>query len=187
MSKPRKCRICKAEYAPFTSLQKTCSISCSIKLVQVDRAKEEARTAKERRKDTRQRREKLKTRSDWLREAEKACNEYVRYRDRKEPCISCQRHHTGQYHAGHYKSKGAYPELRYHANFNISKQCSACNDGNKLSGNIHEYRKNLIKKIGIKNVEWLEGPHKAQNWSIDDIKEIKQYYREQLKLIRRGI
>lgn len=184
MPKPKKCRICKQEYSPFTSLQKTCSIPCSIKLVNADRAKAEAGRAKERRKDTRQRREKLKTRSDHLADAQRACNAYVRERDKNEPCISCGTTKPDiQYAAGHYKTVGGHPELRFHANFNINRQCNRyCNK--ELSGNIGKYREGLIKKIGIKNVEWLEGPHKAQNLSVFEIKEIKQWYKDQLKLIR---
>jgi len=33
-------------------------------------------------------------------------------------------------------------------------------------------------------VEWLEGPHEPQKLSVDDIKEIKEYYKEQLKLLK---
>ena len=92
---------------------------------------------------------------------------------------------------GHYLSVGSHPELRYH-DFNRNLQCTRCNGGagkygqfnNKAKTVTQEYRENLIKKIGLENVEWLEGPHEAQNLQIDDIKEIKEYYREQLKIIK---
>jgi len=66
---------------------------------------------------------------------------------------------------------------------NIHKQCNK-NCNLSLSGNIPRYRPNLIKKIGLQNVEWLEGPHEIQKLTISDAKEIKAYYKEQLKILK---
>lgn len=156
-------------------MQIVCSPTCGYKLI-------EQRKQKAFNKQTRILKKGLKTRSDHLKEAQTVFNKYIRLRDAKDPCISCSRHHSGQYHAGHYKSVGAYPELRFEE-LNCHKQCSACNDGNKLSGNIHEYRKGLIKKIGIEQVEWLEGPHQPANWTENDIQEIKKKYSIKVKEI----
>ena len=112
--------------------------------------------------------ERVKTKGQWLKEAQASFNKFIRIRDSKEPCISCQRHHQGQYHAGHYRTVGGSPELRFNE-LNNHKQCSACN--NFLSGNIADYRINLIKKIGIDKVEWIEGPHEAKKYSIEEIKQ----------------
>jgi len=192
----KKCRICKTEYAPFNSLQKVCSPGCAIELVKADQAKAEGCRAKERRKDTRRRKEALKTRSDRIEEAKTPCHTYIRTRDRDDPCISCgrydweikERYTGGKWDAGHYKSKGAFPELRFHP-MNIHKQCKSCNGGSgKYAKKNHtvsqQYKENLIKKIGQDMVDWLDGPHGAQNWVIDDLIEIKQYYREQLKYLK---
>ena len=54
----------------------------------------------------------------------------------------------------------------------------------RLSGNIPEYRPKLIEKIGLSNVEWLEGHHEAQNYTISDANEIRDYYKEQLKILK---
>ena len=135
---------------------------------------------KEARAIQRDKKEKVKTRAEWLRDAQKWFNKYVRLRDKDEPCISCQRYHTGQYHAGHYLSVGANPELRFNE-LNNNKQCSACN--NHLSGNIVNYRPNLINKIGIDNLEWLEGPHKPKKYTIDQLKEIIAKYKAKCKEI----
>jgi len=59
------------------------------------------------------RKEKVKTKGQHLRDAQSEFNKYIRLRDAKEPCISCGRFHTGQYHAGHYLTVGAKPELRF--------------------------------------------------------------------------
>jgi isocitrate dehydrogenase kinase/phosphatase len=50
-----------------------------------------------------------------------------------------------------------------------------------MSGNITEYRINLVKKIGVEQVEWLEGKHEAKHYSVDDLKEIKEIYKRKLK------
>ena len=122
--------------------------------------------------------ERIKPRGQWLKEAQSEFNKFIRLRDAKEPCISCQRHHQGQYHAGHYLTVGAHPELRFNE-LNNSKQCSPCNL--HLSGNLVNYRINLIKKIGLDKVEGLEGPHDPAKLSIEDIKAIKIKYRQLAK------
>jgi len=175
--KPAKCKACKEEYQKWTTTQKACSPKCAIELVQAARANE-------RRKDTSKRKQALKTLSDWLREAQTACNAYIRERDRGLPCISCGNTRDVKYCAGHYKTRGGHPELRFHP-FNINRQCD-WNCNLNLSGNIEKYRVGLINKIGQANVDWLEGPHQAQNLTIDDAKEIKTYYKEQLKLLKQG-
>jgi hypothetical protein len=132
--------------------------------------------AKERRETAsadRAKRESLKTRGDWGREAQAVFNKWVRLRDQGMPCISCGRHHMGQVHAGHYLSVGARPELRFEP-LNVHLQCAPCNT--YLSGNSILYRQSLIERIGLEKVEWLEGPHKWNGYSIDDLKAIKAKY-----------
>lgn len=177
MSKAQTCEVCETLYVPFNSTDKVCSVPCAIELVKRNNKK---KADKAWRKEKRARKQALKTKSDWLKEAQVACNAYIKVRDKDEGCISCSTTKPDiQYCAGHYKTRGGHPELRFHP-FNIHKQCNQyCNL--QLSGNISNYRANLVKKIGISQVEWLEGPQEAQHWTIEDIQEIKQYYREQLR------
>jgi len=182
VNKPRKCKVCGDEYPPFNSIQKVCGPKCAIELVKQDNAKKLAKDKKIKEKldrhDLKRRKDALKSKSDWMKEAQAEFNKYVRLRDDGEPCISCGRHHNGQYHAGHYLSVGACPELRFHP-FNNNKQCAPCN--NHLSGNAVKYRKALIGKIGLAEVEWLEGPQTIQKLTVDDIKDIKQHYKQKAK------
>jgi len=46
-----------------------------------------------------------------------------------------------------------------------------------------EYRINLIIKIGIDAVNYLEGKHEPKRYTIDDIKELKRIYREKIKAL----
>lgn len=166
--KPKKCKAtgCGETFTPRASTQIACTWQCAVAI-------NEAKKAKERRKETKEKLEKLKTRSDWLREAQIAFNRYIRARDYGKPCISCGRHHQGKWNAGHYRSVGAAPELRF-TELNVHLQCEPCNS--HLSGNIVEYRKRLVEKIGIEKVEWLEGNHEPLRLSIDDIRTIKIKY-----------
>lgn len=121
--------------------------------------------------------EKLKTHSEWLQDLQKVFNQYIRKRDAGDGCISCGTK-SGQMQAGHYRSVGAAPELRFEE-LNVHAQCATCN--NYLSGNLIEYRINLVKKIGAEKVEWLEGHHEPQKLTIQEIKEKIKEYKDKLK------
>ena len=116
--------------------------------------------------------------------AQTAFNKYVRLRDYALPCISCGRHHQGQYHGGHYRSVGAAPHLRFNED-NCAKQCSPCN--NHKSGNAVEYRINLIKKIGVERVEALESDNTPRQYRIEDYKAIRTKYNLKSKALEREI
>ena len=130
-------------------------------------------------KRLKERKEKLKSRAEWLRDAQAVFNKFIRLRDKDQPCISCGRYHEGQWHAGHYRSVGACPELRF-CELNVHKQCAPCND--HKSGNIIEYRINLVNKIGADKVAWLERQdHEPKKYTIEDCKEIIKHYKAKIK------
>jgi len=169
--RPKTCKSCRNKFVPVRQLQSVCSAACAIAIVRTRQAK---RAAKQQRQD----KQRIKTKAKWLQEAQSEFNKFIRTRDKFNPCVSCGRHHEGQYHAGHYRSIGAAPELRF-SELNVWKQCQPCN--NHKSGNILEYRINLIKKIGLDKVEWLEGKHPANHYSIEDLKGIKEHYKQKTK------
>ena len=179
--KVKKCRICQTDFKPERPLQRVCSCKCAVAVVR-------EKNAKEQRKVNRQRKKELKTKSELLKEAQTEFNKYIRMRDSAEclPCISCQRHHTGQYHAGHYRSVGATKNstLRFNED-NCHLQCSACN--NFKSGNAIDYRINLINKIGIDRVMMLEGPQEPVKWDREDITMIKKTYRAKWKQLQNDL
>lgn len=114
--------------------------------------------------------------------AQKAFNNFIRERDRDQPCISCGRYHKGRYDAGHYKTVGAHPELRFNED-NCHKQCHWDCNINK-SGNIAKYRIRLVKRIGLERVEALESHNEPKIYTCDDYKEIELYYKNKLKGIQ---
>lgn len=179
--KLKSCCECKVKFEPESGFDKTCSFECKvsygIKLANKSKAKrEQAERIQQQvdRKVIRIKKEALKTRADWMRDAERAVNTYVRTRDKHLPCISCGRFHEGQWHAGHYRSKGSAPHLRFDAERNIFRQCAPCNT--YLSGNLINYRRGLIERIGLLQVEALEADNEPRKYSIDELKSIKAKY-----------
>lgn len=161
-----ECRVCTKPFMRMNTMQAVCGIRCSAK---VGKLKRQAEKAADRAK-----RERLKSRGQWLKEAQAAVNTYVRLRDAKLPCVSCGRHHDGQWHAGHYLTTGARPELRFDL-ANIHKQCQPCNT--HLHGNLVLYRAELIRRIGLAEVERLEGPQEPKKYTADDLRGIRDHYR----------
>ncbi|MGY4817984.1 recombination protein NinG [Pseudomonas chlororaphis subsp. piscium] len=182
--KPKKCRVpeCGASFVPSRLGQAVCSPACAI--IDAPRNQEKARKslAQVERREIKVRKERIKTRSDHFRETQAVFNEWIRLRDAALPCVSCGRHHEGQYHAGHYRTVGANPELRFEP-LNVHKQCAPCN--NHKSGDIVNYRIELVKRIGQDQVEWLEGPHSARKYTADELKALKAKYRELIKELKR--
>lgn len=183
----KKCRICKAKFEPFNSLQIVCSGKCALQYAQKDLQKASERKAKEQRKWVREQKERIKPRRQWMKEAQDAFNAFIRERDSAQPCICCGEWGSdeswkpgGQWDAGHYLSVGSHPELRFDE-ANCHKQLKSCNAGegkyaHKRRTVGQEYRERLILKIGQAEVDRLEGPIEAKHYTIDDLKEIKAYY-----------
>ncbi len=181
--KPKKCKSCREPFTPSRPLQSACGVQCAIALTNA--GKEKARKAKEARERAEHRiaKEKVKTKGEHAKEAQAAFNEFIRLRDKDEPCISCGRYHEGQYHAGHYRSVGANPELRFEP-LNVWKQCAPCNT--HLSGNLVNFRLWLIQVIGVEKVEWLEGPHEPKRYTIEDLRAIKAEYRAKVRELKKA-
>ena len=178
----KKCRQCGDYFTPFNTLQPCCSPRCAIEWSKSKEGSEHV--AKERRKETREKKQALdqSSRRWWLDEkrsgsAQYWCHRFIRLRDAGRGCISCGIH-TGQMHAGHYRTKAAAPELRLEP-LNIHLQCSQCN--NSKSGNLIEYRINLVLKIGAAKVAWLEGPHEPKHYTVDDLREIRDHFKTECK------
>lgn len=168
----RKCAVCRELFQKRSMSHKACSPACAIEIVKDAKKLEENKIDKARR-------ETLKTRSDWIKEAQIEFNKFIRTRDANLPCISCGRSTGAKTNAGHYLSVGSKPQLRFSED-NCHLQCEHCNT--YLSGNQAAYRPRLIEKIGVDRVEWLEGPHDPMKYTVDQIKEIKATYRGKSKI-----
>lgn len=168
----RKCKICKVKFTPVhSSVQMCCSINCAI----------EYSKQIEKKKWTKQKKvlkEKVKTKSDYVKELQKQVNYYIRQRDKDKPCISCGKPLNSKFDAGHYRSAGGNPELRFEE-LNIHGQCVYCNQ--HLHGNLIDYRIRLIERIGVEKVEWLESKHEPKRYTIPELKELIKKYKQKNK------
>ena len=198
--KPKECKVCGTIFPPFNSLTKVCSTKCALELVEKKNEQILNRAIKSQQKVIRQarreRKEKLKRRQDWIKDLQVVFNKFIRLRDKDDPCISCGKYDHeindylvgGKWDCGHYLSVGAHPELRF-TEFNANKQCKSDNAGagkfaHKNNTVTQNYRINLIAKIGQKNVDILEGPHKPLKLDINQIKTLIAVYKLKIKQLQ---
>tara|TARA_X000001388_G_scaffold74547_1_gene67769 strand:+ start:36 stop:650 length:615 start_codon:yes stop_codon:yes gene_type:complete len=183
-SKSRRCSNCRKK-VPIDSIYVTgirafCCIECLMlwgKSESAKKAVKESERRAQREKNSKDK-EMIKSRSEWLSEAQAAFNKYVRERDKKEPCISCStweddNYRGGKWDCGHYRSRGSAPHLRFHL-WNAHKQCVKCN--RFLSGNIVEFRKGLEYRIGAKKLEYVETYETITPLNINRLKRIKKIF-----------
>ena len=187
-----KCRYCKKKFESFSSLDRFCSVEHAIAYLATPEGVEKHKKVKA--KMSRERRtaqkEALKTRSQWIKDLQRAFNEFIRLRDSEQPCISCdvtneelaEKWKGGKWDAGHYRSVGSAPHLRF-TESNCHKQCKKCN--NYESGNHVEYRKRLIERIGMEALEKLEAEQEPLKIRIDEIKERLKHYRAEVRRLKR--
>ncbi|WLG49135.1 recombination protein NinG [Pseudomonas sp. FP1742] len=182
--RPKKCRVetCRASFVPSRLGQAVCSPACAILDAPKNQDKARKALADVGRKELQAAKERIKPKGQYMREAQTAFNAWVRERDAKLPCISCGRHHQGKYDAGHYRTVGSNPALRFEP-LNCHRQCSPCNT--HKSGDIVNYRIELVKRIGADKVDWLEGPHEAKRYTIEDLKAITAEYRAKTRELKR--
>ncbi|HBZ0630939.1 TPA: NinG family protein [Klebsiella pneumoniae] len=207
MRKParRKCAHCREWFHPAREGQVVCSFECASAIAkkQTAKAREDAKQKEAQRQRTedkagRQRRKarlaELRPNGYYKAQAQKAFNAYIRARDAGLPCISCGETnppdlHGGQWDCGHFKTVGAYPELRFEEK-NAYRQCKACNGGSgrfaAKNATVHaRYRETLIEWYGLPLVEWLEGPHEAKHYSKEDLEEIAAKYRRKTRELKK--
>ncbi|MCO8160956.1 recombination protein NinG [Pseudomonas sp. LJDD11] len=180
-SKTCKNPACRLRFETLRSLQIVCGPACALIWAQARREKERLAIAQRERRTIRACKARLKSRADYLKETQAVFNQWVRLRDAELPCISCSRHHEGKYDAGHYRTVGSNPALRFEP-LNCHKQCVPCN--RYKSGDLVNYRLNLLLRIGAKRLAWLEGPHEPKHYSIDELKVLKAEFQAHIKHLK---
>lgn len=180
--KLKKCKVCPTKFTPRNSIQLVCCGHCAYLYQKRQSEKKAADKALEEKKVWRERKAKLKPLKHWEDMTQRAVNDYIRERDRDEPCISCGTWETVQWEAGHYRSRGAASHLRYNED-NIFKQCHRCNA--ELSSNAIPYRAALILKIGTQRVEALESNNTPHRYTREELDSIRALYRAKLRELKK--
>lgn len=186
-NKKRKCAHCKKYNLVSEMIKPNFSYFCDFECAaNYGRSKALKQKEKKERKELKELKEKIKTKTDLKKEAQIAVNRFVRIRDSKRPCISCngfkEQKRGGTMDAGHYRSVGAATHLRYYL-FNINAQCVHCN--RDLSGNIVEYRHGLIEKYGLDMVERIESDNQTRNYTKDDFRRIKKIFTKRANIYQK--
>jgi hypothetical protein len=154
------------------------------------------------RKDIKVRKEALKSRSDHLKDAEKAVRDHRRTYELSigSGCMSCGQSQEevraaqgwkvgGAFDAGHFMGKGARPELRLEP-MNIWLQCKACNSGSYMHARkgytvSQGFRAGLIARIGLEAVEAIEADHEPRKYTVEELKAITAEYRAKTRELKK--
>lgn len=182
----RKCVICKTAFETTDMNRRWCTVEHGLTFAEQLLQKKKAKAKTAERKVDAERRAKLKTRSDWIKEAQVAFNSFIRARDAGRPCICCGLPLVGQavggdYDCGHYRSVGSAPHLRFDER-NAHGQRKQCNRYG--AGRAVDYRIGLIARIGGEAVAALESDNTARKWTVDELKAIRDTYRTKLKALQ---
>jgi hypothetical protein len=175
----KTCQSCRLKFTPVLGNAKVCSVACSVKFVEMVKAKTARKKAKAVRAADKASIEAMQPLEYWLKAAQRAFNAWTIKRDAALPCISCGRSNADVWNAGHYVSVGACRTIRFNPD-NVHKQCARPSNMD-LAGNAIKYRVGLIAKIGVERVEALESWHKPVKLTIDQAKAIGIEYRAKIK------
>lgn len=194
----RRCKGCQ-EYKPAGDGIKTpagffCCHLCAIDFAREKSKRLAARKAAAQHRERKQaqsadkeriaQRKKELNRPHHLDQLQKLVNQYVVHvRDKDKPCCTCGTSNPSiKYDAGHLRTRGACPELRFELT-NIHKQCSVnCNQ--YKSGAVGEHKEYVIKEHGQAALEWLYGPHSPLKEQLPDADAIDAEMTRYRKMIR---
>lgn len=174
----KHCTQCHKDFEPHNSMQSLCGkYRCAVSFAKS--------LGTERKAKTKARRAALKRIPDLIREAQTAFNAFIRERDKDQPCICCGKTASdgdlltgSRWDAGHYRSTGSAPHLRFHED-NCHRQLVRCNRHG--AGRAVDYRLGLIARIGLEAVEGLESNNAVQKWERGQLIEIRALYVRRLK------
>ena len=171
-----RCKNCKEKFEPIRFNHKFCLKDECIKAFV-----EEVKTTSW--KNTKKKwTNELKTTSDWLKEAQKVFNSYIRARDKGKPCISCEGKLGDKFDAGHYFSSGGHKAVTFDEN-NVHGQCVACNQFKH--GNLLNYQIGIEKRIGAdKLIELHEKAHQTRKYTPDELQYIIFTYKQKTKELK---
>lgn len=196
MRKPsrRKCKVCNEWFIPaYDNIRWCCPEHGAIYAMDLrakEKVKAEAKRIKEKheaekadRKRLRERRKDVKPLRHWVQMTQRAFNDWRREMllSAGNGCISCGTKTAFAWHAGHYRTTAAAPQLRFNPD-NVWLQCSACNV--HKSGNIEAYRVALVELIGEERVLALESNNKTHRYTREELDGIRAKARADLRALK---
>ncbi len=177
--KPKDCSHCGSSFTPVRPMQAVCSPICASRKVKLARKQE--------RIQTRERKAAIQTLPELKRLAQQAFNAYCRERDRLagHRCISSGKPLDWSGNgadAGHYRSVGSAPHLRYD-----ERNCHAQSkqDNRWGAGRAVDYRIGLIARIGLAAVEALEADNTPRHYTHDELRAIRTHFKAKLAALKK--
>ena len=190
-TKPKKCKAqgCGVLFPPTRAFVTWCSPDCGYTIARAKKEQAETKARQASRRADRAKRESLKTRSDWIKDAQREFNRYVRLRDAHLPCICCGLplgvgEVGGAYDCGHFRSVGSAPHLRFDER-NAHAQRKQCNRWG--AGRAVDYRIGLIGRLGPEVVAAIESDQSPKHYTIPDLIAIRDKYRAMTKELLRSM
>lgn len=182
--KPRPCPECGEPFVKLRMGQKSCTKpECAISAGRKIREKKEAKEKAAEKKETVAKLRDMDGLPILKKRAQAAFNAFIRARDEGMPCICCGAWpHPGGTDAGHYRSVGSAPHLRFDER-NVHAQSKQCNKWG--AGRAVDYRIGLIAKIGLSEVEALESDQSPRHYSREELIEIAATYRAKTRAMKR--
>lgn len=191
----RKCKICSEWFNPQHSNVWWCcpehGAQYALQLRQRQREKAQLKARREAREQQqadrrawRKRKAAAKPLKHWIDLTQRAVNDLCRETDlaNGDGCISCGTKNAFVWHAGHYRTTAAAGHLRF-TRININLQCDACNT--HKSGNVGDYRINLVKKYGEMAVTELENDNRTHRWTVEELADIRREARADLRKLKK--
>lgn len=178
----KSCAHCRSEFTPMRPLQRVCSPICAARSVKAKKAADRA--------EFKERKEKAKPRSKWMAECQTIVNRYVRLQalSRGEGCYTCgatpAQKFGGTYDAGHFRSVGSAPHLRYWLP-QIKLQCIPCN--RHKGGMALAFRQALVRDHGQEWVERLEAMQHVAKFDIPYLTRFKAVMGKRLRRLEKRI
>ena len=168
-----RCKNCKEKFEPIRFLHKYCLKDECVRAFVAETKEKQWKQTKVRMKN------ELKTTSDWMKEAQKVFNQYIRLRDKHKPCVSCGSKLENKFDAGHYFSSGGHKAVTFDED-NVHGQCVACNQ--YKHGNLLNYQIGIEKRIGADRLLTLhEKAYQTRKYSTEELKELIKKYKKKLQ------
>jgi hypothetical protein len=168
----KPCKKCGEKFTPYRTFDKFCYVCKKTE----EALKNLEKIKKEKKK---KQKEDLLTLQDYLKLAQQVFNKYINARDRGKNCISCFKPIKGRVNASHYYNANNHYSLRFDED-NVHSSCITCNQF--LSGNLIQYRKGLLERIGEAKISRLdELSNVTRKFTKEELKELIIEYKERIK------
>ena len=190
--KSKKCKACGILYTPFSSLQKVCSVGCSLNFVKKEQMNAYSKSSRKalndfNKKDIKWQHKQTQPAFNKMRKLQEL--KWFADRGLEATCISCQKPvGNDQWCNGHFKTVGSNGRLRYDPLNSYLQHNRSCNMG--LSGDIAGYKVGLVLRFGEKEgnsiIGYCETTRSPKKYLWEELEEIRSECNKVIKSLNEG-